>query len=97
MLALALVSLQDAFVESRRVALALVLLSGWGVLFSAWLTWLELFVIRAICTWCVISAAIVVVLFGASVWEWRSGTRDEGRGTRDEGRGTRGDSDSEAS
>ena len=92
MLALALVSLQDAFVESRRIALALAAVSGWGVLFSAWLTWLELFVIHAICTWCVVSAAIVVALFGVSVWEWIAGT-----GTRDEGRGTRGNSEGEAS
>jgi uncharacterized membrane protein len=31
-----------------------------GVLFSAYLTWLELFVIHAICQWCVASAILMV-------------------------------------
>lgn len=42
-----------------------------GVLFSAWLTYLELFVIHAICPWCVTSAAIVTLLAGVTgkgVW-----------------------------
>lgn len=30
-----------------------------GVFFSAYLTWLELFVIRAICQWCLASAALM--------------------------------------
>ena len=77
MLALAIVSLQDAFANSRRLALALGATSGWGVLFSLWLTWLELFVIHAICTWCVVSATIVVAMFVESVLDVR-GTRDAG-------------------
>jgi uncharacterized membrane protein len=31
-----------------------------GVLFSAYLTYLELFVLRAICQWCAASAVLVV-------------------------------------
>ena len=31
-----------------------------GVLFSAYLSYLELFVLRAICQWCVASAVLVV-------------------------------------
>lgn len=34
-----------------------------GVLYSAYLTYLELFVIHAICAWCVASAVIVGLLF----------------------------------
>lgn len=34
-----------------------------GVLYSGYLTYLELFVIRAICTWCVVSAAIITAVF----------------------------------
>ena len=49
----------------------LLVLTGWGVLFSAWLTYLELFVIHAICRWCVVSAAIAVVLFGLALWDWK--------------------------
>jgi uncharacterized membrane protein len=47
-------------------------MSGFGVLFSAWLTYLELFVIRAICQWCVVSAVIVVAIFVVSLWDYAS-------------------------
>lgn len=43
-----------------------------GLLYSAYLTYLELFVIRAICTWCVVSAVIVAAIFVLAVIElWR--------------------------
>jgi hypothetical protein len=41
------------------------------VLFSLWLTYLELFVIHAVCMWCVISAIIVTLIFIASVLDLR--------------------------
>lgn len=34
-----------------------------GVAFSAWLTYVELFIIYAICPWCVTSAVIITLLF----------------------------------
>lgn len=40
-----------------------------GTLFSAYLTYLELFVIHAICPWCVSSAAIVTASCALSAWE----------------------------
>jgi uncharacterized membrane protein len=46
-------------------------MSGTGVLFSVWLTYLELFVIHAICMWCVISAIIVTSIFVVSVLDLR--------------------------
>ena len=39
-------------------------MTGAGVLFSAYLTWLELFVIHAICMYCVASAVVVTLMFG---------------------------------
>ena len=69
---LAMAGLHDRFAESRRLALGLVLLSGFGVAFSAWLTYLELFVIRAICQWCVVSAVIVLAIFLVCVWDYRA-------------------------
>ena len=43
-----------------------------GTLFRAYLTYLEIFVIRAICQWCVASAAIMVAaLICASLAAWR--------------------------
>ena len=70
-LALAFAGTTERHEDSPRISLALVLLSGWGVLFSAWLTWLELFVIDAICTWCVVSAVLVALIFVASLMDWR--------------------------
>jgi uncharacterized membrane protein len=43
-----------------------------GTLFSAYLTYLELFVIHAICEWCVASAAVMVAaLICTSFGAWR--------------------------
>jgi len=38
-----------------------------GVLFSAYLTYIELFVIYAVCPFCVISAVIITLIFIASI------------------------------
>ena len=61
----------EALVESRTVSFLLAAISGWGVLFSGWLTWLELSEIHAICRYCVASATLVIVLFGLSVADLR--------------------------
>ena len=70
-LALVLVGIQERYADSRTISLALVGLTGWGVLFSGWLTYLELFVINAICMWCVISAIIVAIMFAISLADLR--------------------------
>jgi uncharacterized membrane protein len=70
-LTVAIASLQDRWVDERAPSVVMVALSGWGVLFSGWLTWLELFVIHAICMWCVISAIIVALIFIVSVLDLR--------------------------
>lgn len=57
--------------ESRPVALALALMSGFGVLFSGWLTYVEVAELHAICRYCVGSAGIVVVLFVLSALDLR--------------------------
>jgi len=58
--------------DSRRVGAVLVLMSGWGVLFSGWLTYVELAKLHAICRYCVASAALVLVLFVLSVGDARA-------------------------
>lgn len=73
----AFLMVQERFAESRNLSLTLLALTGWGVLFSAWLTYVELFVIHAICRWCVVSAVIAVVLFVLALWDWRSGKPNE--------------------
>jgi uncharacterized membrane protein len=69
--ALALVSLQPRFASDPRPARLLTLLSGIGVLFAVYLTWLELFVIHAICRWCVGSALIITAIFVLSLLDAR--------------------------
>ena len=69
---LALLGTQERWAESRGLSLATLLLTAWGALFSGWLTYLELFVIHAICRWCVVSAVIALVLFGLAWLDWRA-------------------------
>jgi len=74
-LALLLASLQDRWGASRRLSLTLLVVTTWGVFFSAWLTYLELFVIRAICRWCVVSACLAVALWVLALLDWRDQAR----------------------
>lgn len=92
LLVLALVSVQRDALE-RQIAWVLVALSGWSVLFSAWLTSKELFVIHAICIWCVTSATIMTLIFFASLLELGRARR----GDRAEHFDARGAASSEAS
>jgi len=57
--------------ESRRISVLLAFTSGCGVLFSAWLTYLELAQIHAICRYCVVSATLVLALFALSALDLR--------------------------
>jgi uncharacterized membrane protein len=50
------------FEDLPVISLVLVAQAAVGVLFSAWLTYLELGVIHAICIWCVTSAVIVTLI-----------------------------------
>ena len=65
-LAVSLAGLTPALAERRGVSQLLVGMTGFGLLFSLWLTYLELFVIHAICQWCVISAILATALFAIS-------------------------------
>jgi uncharacterized membrane protein len=56
----AMLALQPGLAARRWPADLLAALAAVGELFTAYLTWLELFVIHAICRWCVGSAAIIV-------------------------------------
>jgi uncharacterized membrane protein len=62
-LVVAIAGLQPALSERISVSQLLIAMTGVGLLFSAWLTYLELFVIHAICQWCVISAILATILF----------------------------------
>jgi uncharacterized membrane protein len=68
---IALVGTMERFDTSTVIPGVLLLESSAGVLFSAWLTYLELAVIHAICIWCVTSAVIVTLIFLVSFSDWR--------------------------
>lgn len=78
MFGLSVAGLQDRYAESLGMSKLLAFLSGGGFLFSVWLTSLELFVIHAICQWCVISAIIVTAIFVVAWLDLRDNTKGEG-------------------
>jgi len=53
----------------EEITLLLFLFSLFGVAFSAYLTYLELFVLKAICSWCVVSAITMTAICILSGWE----------------------------
>ena len=71
LMALAFLGLQPSYHKSRLVPLGLLVGGLLGVVFSAYLTYLEAFVIHAWCQWCVSSAIIMVLAFLASLPELR--------------------------
>lgn len=68
----ALLGTTQRFADAAWVSHALLALTGWGVVFSAWLTYLELYVIHAVCMFCVMSAILITVTFLVAVLEWRA-------------------------
>lgn len=75
LLALAVAGLQSPPDQRPFPVRALLLLAGGGVAFSAYLTAIELFVLHAICRWCVGSAVIVTLIFLAALLDWRRTAR----------------------
>jgi uncharacterized membrane protein len=68
---ISLVGTMPRFENEPILSLLLVAEAAFGVLFSAWLTYLELAVIHAICIWCVTSAAIVLAILLVSIADLR--------------------------
>lgn len=54
---------------ARRATFAL---AAFGVVFSAYLTYIELFVLYEICPWCVASAVIITAIAVLSAWELKN-------------------------
>ena len=71
MLVLSIAGLQPRFEQSRPLSLLMLAATGWGVLFTGWLNYLEAFVIHAWCEWCIGSALMVLVLFVLAMLDWR--------------------------
>lgn len=72
LLGVALAVLQSSGPTQRRLLGLSFLLALGGVGFSAYLTYLELYVIEALCNWCVTSAVLITLLAivgGANLWQ----------------------------
>jgi uncharacterized membrane protein len=69
LLAMSLASLQAGGRQwpIRAIAVA----AGIGVVFTLYLTYLELFIIHAICRWCIASGVIIVAIFVAALLDQR--------------------------
>jgi len=68
----ALVGTTPRFENEPLISTVLVAEAAVGVMFSAWLTYVELAVIQAICIWCVTSAVIVLLIFLVSAADWKA-------------------------
>ncbi|MFH1765062.1 MAG: vitamin K epoxide reductase family protein [Gemmatimonadota bacterium] len=71
LLILSFLGLQASSQDSRRLPLGLLGAGVVGLAFSAYLTYLEAFVIHAWCQWCILSAIIMALAFLASLPELR--------------------------
>ncbi|MDE2752742.1 MAG: vitamin K epoxide reductase family protein [Gemmatimonadota bacterium] len=69
--ALSIAGLQRSLAGSRAIAFLLFAGALLGVLFSAYLTYLEAMVIQAWCRYCVASAILITVIFAATLPEVR--------------------------
>jgi uncharacterized membrane protein len=78
LLVVALIATRPALEQVRWPGRWLALLSGLGTLFALYLTGLELFVIHAICRWCVGSAVIITLIFITSLLDLRRLRRARG-------------------
>lgn len=68
-LAAAVGGLQPGQVERGWPGPALAVLAAGGVAFTLYLTYVELFVLEAVCRWCVGSAALVGGIAGLVAWD----------------------------
>ena len=67
LLGVSLLSLQPAWTLKRWPISLLIVLAGIGLAFTAYLTYIELFVLHAICRWCVASAVMMLAIFVAAL------------------------------
>jgi len=77
LLLLTMASLQPRYANSIRLLQVIALLGAGAVLFTLYLKYLELFVIHAICRWCVGSAVLIGVFFTLIMLELRRVRRQQ--------------------
>ena len=62
-----LAGVQPRFATDRRIAVLLAVLATIGFAFTLYLTAIELFVLHAVCRWCVGSAVIMTAIWGLAL------------------------------
>jgi uncharacterized membrane protein len=65
----AVLGLQPRFVEDRTLARMILGLSTTAFAFSAYLSWVEAFLLHAWCRWCIASAIVATLIFIAALFE----------------------------
>ncbi len=70
-----LIGVQPAFAADRRVARLLAALATGGFAFTLYLTAIELFVLHAVCRWCVASAGVSTAIWVLAIWTPRANPR----------------------
>jgi uncharacterized membrane protein len=75
LLLVSLAALRPGRESGRQPAIILAALAAVGVAFTAYLTYLELFVIHAVCRWCVASAVIIVAILSVALLDLRRVSR----------------------
>ena len=60
---LVLLSFIRTMSKDKRLLYAMLGISTFGILFVSWFTFTEVFIIKAICTWCGVSAVNMYVIF----------------------------------
>jgi len=78
LLAVSLVGLQPRWLVRPGPTLALVALATVGMLFTAYLNYLAVFRIGALCRWCVASAVIITAIWVVALHAWK---REQGAGS----------------
>lgn len=71
MLVLSILGMQEKYAESTGLSALMLALASCGAVFTAWLNYLEGFVIHAWCEWCLGSASMVLALFILAVLDYR--------------------------
>jgi len=79
LLAVALAGLRERWVDRATPSRALAAMAGVGVLFAAYLTYLEIAVIHDICRWCAFCALLITAILVVSLLGTRSVNRPPSR------------------
>lgn len=68
---LAVLSFLRTMSLDKRLLYAVLGIATFGILFVSWFTYTEVFVIKAVCTWCAVSTVNMMVIFLFSITSYR--------------------------